>query len=156
MTPAAVSQEFFLDHIVLIVPADHPWAERQHVEPAELLRMPFIIREPTAGTRKVMLAEFGKYDIALEDMNIFLQIGNAEAIVKTIEAGFGISFVSRMAAAWALDRGSVIEVPVAGFDLRRKLYMMRYKLRTPQRAIEAFWNFIHDPINADVLHLAEA
>jgi DNA-binding transcriptional LysR family regulator len=148
-------QEFFQDHIVLIVPADHPWAARQHVEPAELLRTPFIMREPTA-TRKVMLAEFGKHDIKLAEMDIFLEIGNAEAIVKTIEAGFGVSFVSRMAAAWALDRGTVVEVPVAGFDLRRKLYMMRYKLRTSQRAIEAFWGFIHDPINADLLHLAES
>ena len=149
-------QEFFQDHIALIVPADHPWAARQHIEPAELLRTPFIMREPTAGTRKVMLAEFGKHDIKLEDIDIFLEIGNAEAIVKTIEAGFGVSFVSRMAAAWALERGTVVEVPVAGFDLRRKLYMMRYNLRTPQRAVEAFWGFIHDPINADLLHLAES
>jgi len=148
-------QEFFQDHIVLIVPAEHRWAERQHIEPAELLRTPFIAREPTSGTSKVMLAEFGKHDIRLEDMDIFLQIGNAEAIVKTVEAGFGVSFVSRMSAAWALDRGTVIEVPVAGFDLRRKLYMMRYKLRPPQRAIEAFWGFVHDPQNADLLHLAE-
>ena len=58
--------------------------------------------------------------------------------------------------AWALERGTVVEVPVTGFDLRRKLYMMRYKLRTPQRAVEAFWGFIHDPINADLLHLAES
>ncbi len=149
-------QEFFQDHIVLIVPAEHPWARRQSVEPAELLGTPFIIREPTSGTRKVMLAEFGKHDIELEDMDIFLEVGNAEAIVKTIEAGFGVSFVSRMAAAWALERSTVVEVPVADFDLRRKLYMMRNKLRTPQRAIEAFWGFIHDPINADLLHLAES
>jgi LysR family transcriptional regulator, low CO2-responsive transcriptional regulator len=149
-------QEFFQDHIVLIVPLNHPWAERKYVEPAELLRTPFIMREPTSGTRKVMLAEFGKHDISLEDMDIFLEMGNAEAIVKTVEAGFGVSFVSRLSAAWALERGTVVEVPVAGFDLRRKLYMMRYKLRPPQRALEAFWNFVHDPQNADVLHLAES
>jgi DNA-binding transcriptional LysR family regulator len=149
-------QEFFQDHIVLIVPADHPWAARQHIEASELLRVPFIMREPTSGTRRVLLAEFGKHDIDPEDMDIFLEIGNAEAIVKTIEAGFGVSFVSRLSAAWALDRGTVVEVPVVDFDLRRKLYMMRYKLRTPQRAVEAFWGFVHDPHNADLLHLAES
>jgi LysR family transcriptional regulator, low CO2-responsive transcriptional regulator len=149
-------QDFFQDHIVLIVPANHPWAERKYVEPAELLRTPFIMREPTSGTRKVMLAEFGKHDISLEDMDIFLEMGNAEAIVKTVEAGFGVSFVSRLSAAWALDGGTVVEVPVSDFDLRRKLYMMRYKLRTPQRAVEAFWGFVHDPLNADLLHLAES
>jgi len=111
-------QEFFQDHIVLIVPADHPWAARQHIEPAELLRTPFIMREPTSGTRKVMLAEFGKHDINPEDMDIFLEMGNAEAIVKTVEAGFGVSFVSRLSAGWALNRGTVVEVPVSDFDRR--------------------------------------
>jgi len=149
-------QEFFQDHIILIVPADHPWAARQHIEPSELLKIPFIIREPTSGTRKVMLAELGKHGIGLEEMDIFLEVGNAEAIVKTVEAGFGVSFVSRFAAGWALDRGTVVEVPVAGFDLRRKLYMVRNKMQTTHRAVEAFWGFVHDPANADVLRLAEA
>ena len=52
-----------------------------------------------------MLAELGKHDITLDDMDIFLEIGNAEAIVKTVEAGFGVSFVSHLAAACALERG---------------------------------------------------
>jgi DNA-binding transcriptional LysR family regulator len=149
-------QEFFQDHIVLIVPANHAWASRSSVEPSELLSTPFLIRESASGTRRVMLAELGKHDITLEDMDIFLEIGNAEAIVKTVEAGFGVSFVSRLASGWALNQGTVIEVPVTGFDLRRTLYMMRNKQRTSQRSIEAFWGFIHDPINADLLHLAEA
>jgi DNA-binding transcriptional LysR family regulator len=149
-------QEFFQDHIILIVPADHPWVARRQIEPSELLTMPFIIRESTSGTRKVMLAELGKHNIGLEDMDIFLEIGNAEAIIKTVEAGFGASFVSRFAAGWALDKGTVVEVSVAGFDLRRKLYMVRNKMQTAHRAVEAFWVFVHDPINADVLQLAEA
>jgi DNA-binding transcriptional LysR family regulator len=148
-------QEFLIDHIVLIVPADHPWALREHVELTELLEMPFVIREPSSGTRQVMLVELGKYDIALDDMNIFLEVGNAEAIVKTVEDGFGVSFVSRLAAAWALDRGSVVEVPVAGVDLRRKIFMVRKDIQEANRAMDAFWGFVHDPSNADLLYLAE-
>jgi DNA-binding transcriptional LysR family regulator len=149
-------QEFFQDHITLIAPADHPWTARQHIEPSELLKTSFIVREPTSGTHKVMLAELGKHGISLEDMDVFLEIGNAEAIVKTVEAGFGVSFVSRFAAAWALDKGTVVEVPVAGFDLRRKLYMVRNKMQIAHRAVEAFWVFVHDPVNIDLLRLAES
>jgi len=149
-------QEFFRDHIVLVAPADHPWASRPSIEPTELLTTPFIIREPTSGTRKVLLAELGGHDIALEDMDIFLELGNAEAIVRTVEAGFGVSFVSRLAAACALDRGTVVEVPVAGFDLRRKIHMVRNTMHPANRAVEAFWGFVHDPANVDLLRLAEA
>lgn len=148
-------QEFFIDHIIMIAPPDHPWAIRQSIEPAELLETPIIIREPTSGTLRVMLAELGKYDIRLDDMDIFLEVGNAEAIVKTVEAGFGVSFVSRLAAAWALERGTVVEVPVTNFDLHRKVYMVRSQIREANRAVEAFWGFVHDSINADVLRLAE-
>jgi DNA-binding transcriptional LysR family regulator len=148
-------QEFFHDHIILIVPAEHPWAAREYIDPSELLEQPLIIREPTSGTRRVMLAELGKHDIVLDDMNIFMELGNAEAIIKTIEAGFGVSFVSRVAAEWALDRGSVVEVKVAGFDLHRTVYMAQRNIHEANRAVEAFWGFVHDPANADLLHMAE-
>lgn len=149
-------QEFFVDRIVLIAPADHPWASRAHIEASDLLETPFIIREPSSGTRRVLLAELGKHDIALDDMDIFLEMGNAEAIVKTVEVGFGVSFVSHLAAAWALDVGSVVEVPVADVDLRRKIFMVRRRINEANRAAEAFWGFVHDPANADLLRLAEA
>jgi DNA-binding transcriptional LysR family regulator len=149
-------QEFFRDHIVLIAPADHPWASHPVIEPTELLTTPFILREPSSGTRKVLLAELGGHDIALEDMDIFLEVGNAEAIVNTVEAGFGVSFVSRLAAVGALERRAVVEVRVAGFDLRRTIHMVRNTLHPANRAVEAFWGFVHDPANADLLRLAEA
>ncbi len=148
-------QEFFNDHIILIVPANHPWAARQYIDPSELLETPMIIREPTSGTSHALLAELGKHSIILDDIDICLEVGNSEAIVKAVEAGFGVSFVSRLAADWALDNGTVVKVPVADFDLRRKVYLIRSEVHEPHRAVEAFWSFVHDPANADLLRLVE-
>jgi DNA-binding transcriptional LysR family regulator len=148
-------QEFFLDHVVLIAPSINPWLSGKEIEPADLIEIPFIIREPNSGTRKVMLAELGKHDISLDDMNIVLEVGNAEAIVKAVESGFGVSFVSRLAAEWALSLKSVIKVSVKDVDLRRKVFMVRKQMQVPNRALEAFWGFVHDPGNADLLRMAE-
>ncbi|HEY47633.1 MAG: hypothetical protein AMJ88_09190 [Anaerolineae bacterium SM23_ 63] len=148
-------QEFFIDHIVLIVPPDHSWASTEVIEPSALVNVPFILREASSGTHKVMLAELGKHDISLDDMDVSLEVGNAEAIVKSVEAGFGVAFVSRLSAAWALSLGSVVEIPIEGFDLRRKIYMIRKQIQAPNRAVEAFWGFVHDPENKDLLILAE-
>jgi DNA-binding transcriptional LysR family regulator len=63
-------QPFFTDSATLIVSADHRWASRQYVEPEELLDELLIIREPTSGTRRVMLTELAKHDITLDDLNI--------------------------------------------------------------------------------------
>jgi DNA-binding transcriptional LysR family regulator len=150
------SQEFLKDSITLIVPANHPWAFRRSIEPDDLLEEPMIIREPTSGTRQVLLAELAKHDITLDDLNIFLEVGNAEATVRTVAAGFGISFVSTLATIYPLERGYVVEVPVTGLELQRTIYMIRRSLDEPNRPQEVFWAFIHDPSNADLLQLAES
>ena len=147
-------QTFFRDSITLIVPADHPWAFCQSIGPEDLVEEPMIIREPTSGTRRVLLTELAKHDITLDDLNIFLELGNAEAIVRTVVAGFGVSFVSTLATACPLERGNVVEVPVAGLELQRRIYMVRCSLDEPNRPQEAFWSFVHDPANTDLLRLA--
>lgn len=148
-------QEFFKDSISLIVPANHPWASRQYIEPGELLSEPMIIREPTSGTRRVMLTQLAQHDITLDDLNVFLELGNAEAIVRTVAAGFGVSFVSTLATTCPIERGHVVEVPIAGLELRRTIYMIRRSLDVPNRPQEVFWGFVHVPANADLLRLPE-
>jgi DNA-binding transcriptional LysR family regulator len=152
--PDLACQTFFVDRIILIAPANHPWAQGREIDPSDLLDQPFLIREPTSGTRRVMLTELAKYDITLDDMNLFMELGNAEAIVRTVEAGFGVSFVSRLAAAWALRQGAVVEVSVAGIDLCRQVYMVQKIIREANRAVEAFWGYVHDPANADLFQMA--
>ncbi len=147
-------QVFFNDTITLIVPAGHPWALRGAIDPAELVNEQMIIRESTSGTRRVLLTELAKFDIKFDDLDISLELGNAEAIVATVEEGFGVSFVSTLAADWALKLGQVAAVPVEGLDLRRTIYMARRIIETPNRPQEAFWNFVHDPSNRDLLHMA--
>jgi DNA-binding transcriptional LysR family regulator len=148
-------QAFFNDHIILIAPASHRWALRPHIDPSELLETPIIIREPTSGSRHALLVELGKHSITLDAMDVFMEIGNAEAIVKTVEAGYGVSFVPRLSAEWALSKGTVVEVPVTGFDLRRMIYLIRPEIQEANRAIDAYWGFVHDSANIDLLRLAE-
>ena len=149
-------QEFFEDVITLIVPREHPWALRRAIDPEELINEPMIIREPNSGTRRVLLSELAKHDIGLDDLNIFMQLGNAEAIVRTVATGYAVSFVSTLASACPLERGHVVNVEVLGMNMRRKVYMMRKRLEEPHRAQEAFWSFVHSPVNLDLIKLAEA
>ena len=148
-------QEFFHDRITLIVPGNHRWAHRPAIEPSEILQEPVIMREPTSGTRSVVLEELAKHDISLEDLNIFMELGNAEAIVRTVAAGYGIAFVSELAAAYPLERGNIVDVRVEGLNLQRTIYMVRKRISAPHRPRDVFWGFIHDPANADLIGLAE-
>jgi DNA-binding transcriptional LysR family regulator len=149
------SQEFFQDTISLIVPADHRWVGRKAIEPAEILEEPLILREETSGTRRVLLSELSKFDICMDDINIFMELGNAEAIVRTVAAGYGVAFVSKLASAYPMEKGNIEEISVEGLNLKRTIYMVRKKIRNPHRPSEAFWTFIHAPENEDLILLPE-
>jgi DNA-binding transcriptional LysR family regulator len=147
------SQRFFRDVITLIVPSNHRWAFRKRVEPSELLEEPIIMREETSGTRRVVLTELAKHDISLDDLNVFMELGNAEAIVRTVAAGYGISFVSSLASACPMERGNVIDIEVDGISLQRNVYMVRKRISAPHRPRDVFWSYIHDPANVDLLSM---
>lgn len=149
-------QYFFTDHISFIVPENHPLSKRDSIQPSELLEVSSILREPTSGTRRVLQAELAKHDISFDDMNVLMEVGNAEAIVLAIAGGLGVSFVSRMASAYARVWGCVVEVEVEGLDLKRKICIARRKLSHPNLVRDAFWAFIHSPENKDILSLPEA
>ncbi len=147
-------QKFFQDSITMIVPTNHPFTAREKVYPEDLVNQPIIMREETSGTRRVVLAELAKFDIRLDDLDIFMEIGNAEAIVRTVAAGYGISFISRLAISCPLKSGALANIPVEGFNLVRNIYMVRKRLKEPSRPQEAFWSFIHAPSNLDLIQSA--
>jgi DNA-binding transcriptional LysR family regulator len=148
-------QEFFHDKIILIVPVNHRWAPRTSIEPSEVIEESIIMREPTSGTRRVVLGELAKHDISLEDLNIFMELGNAEAIVHTVADGYGVAFVSELSASCPLERGNVVAIPVEGLNLQRTIYMVRKRIGDSYRPRDAFWSFVHAPENADLLKLPE-
>lgn len=149
------SQVFFRDTITLIVPSNHRWAVRKSIEAGELLEEPLILREETSGTRRVVLSELAKYDISLDDLIIFMELGNAEAIVRTVAAGYGVAFVSKLATACPLERGNVVDLEVEGLNLRRTIYMARKAGSSPHRPRDAFWGFIHAFENTDLIQMPE-
>jgi DNA-binding transcriptional LysR family regulator len=153
--PGMEIQEFFEDSIALIVHKSHPWVHYQSIQPSDLIDEPLIIREVTSGTRRVMLEQLAKNDIKLEDLNIFMEMGNAEAIVATVAKGYGAAFVSRLSTAHELLLGDVVEIPVEGMELRRTIYMVRKSIEAPnQHSQEVFWSFVHDESNQDLLQMA--
>jgi DNA-binding transcriptional LysR family regulator len=133
---------FLSDPVILIVPIDHPWAERGQVEPRDLLQESFILREEASGTRRVLEGGLAAHGIAIEQLKIVMEMGNSEAIRTAVEAGIGVAFVSRLVAAAGIETGRVVEVAVAGMDLKQELYIGASLNRPATRAQAAFWDLI--------------
>ena len=72
-------QEFFNDSIALIVPNEHPFAQRPFIQPDDILSERLLCREATAGTRRVLITELAKHDITMDDLNSFPGIGECRS-----------------------------------------------------------------------------
>jgi DNA-binding transcriptional LysR family regulator len=104
------------DELVLVVAADHPWSHRRRaVTPDELLATPLITREPGSGTRVALDEALGAPVRAAQEL------GSNAAIRVGVQSGAAPAVLSRLAVADALASGALLEVPVAGLDLRRQL-----------------------------------
>jgi DNA-binding transcriptional LysR family regulator len=135
-------QLFLSDPIILVVPVDHPWAKRDQVEPRELLQEKMILREEASGTRRVLEGGLVAQGIAVEELDIVMEIANSEAIRTAVEAGIGVAFISRLVAAAGIETGRVVEVGVTGMDLQQELHIGACLNRPATRAQAAFWEFV--------------
>jgi len=149
-----VYEPFTTDRIVLIVSADHPWADGRTVTPADLIGQPFISREESSGSREVLAEGLAARGIDVSQLEVTLTLANAEAIEMSVEAGIGIAFVSQLAASRGLALGRVVEVPVAGLDLRRQIYMAHHQRRATTPLQQAFWDYAFSPESAPLRKMA--
>jgi DNA-binding transcriptional LysR family regulator len=134
-------ERFLDDQVVLIVPPDHAWADGRVVTPEDLLNVPFILREPTAGTYEVLAEGLNAHRLDISQLHVALTLASAEAIEMSVEAGIGAAFVSRLEAHRGLATGKVVEVGVQGMMLSRTIYMVRHTRRAATPLQEAFWEF---------------
>ncbi|MFN2168374.1 MAG: LysR substrate-binding domain-containing protein [Anaerolineae bacterium] len=146
-------QPFLQDHVVLIVPAGHPWSDGRAVRAEELCETPFIQRESAAGSYQVVAEALTARGLDIANLQSVLTLANAEAIEMSVEAGIGAAFVSRLAAERGLELGRVCEVPVQDMTLTRTIYMVRHQRRPATPAQGAFWDFALNPASQPIRRL---
>jgi len=141
------------DPIVLIVPADHPWASRGEIEPRELLEEDLILREKTAGTRRALEDELAEHGIHADQLQTVMVMGSSEAIRTAVEEKIGVAFISRLVASAGIELGRIVEVDVANLDLKQQLYIGHNIRRPATKAQTAFWEFAFALANRALLEL---
>jgi DNA-binding transcriptional LysR family regulator len=139
---------FFKDEVILIAPADHPWARSCHIHPDDLLDVPLIMREKGSGTAEVVTQKLEALDMVPEKLNMVMVLGNTEAIAMSVEEGIGLAFVSRLAAARGLALGRLVEISIEGVTLTRDLYIARNRRFPFTRSQAAFWEFTRHTLAA--------
>lgn len=111
-------EPFMEDEMVLVVPASHEWAERE-IDLRTLATQPLLIREYGSGSRRVVEAALAKAGLKAKDLNTTMELDSTEGLLNGVEAGLGVTFVSRWAARNQLALGAVRLAQVKGLRITR-------------------------------------
>ncbi len=139
--PDIEAVSFLCDPIVLIAPLTHPWAQREEIEPEELLDADFIMREPSSGTFHTVTESLKQVNISVTELRTLITLGNAEAIALSVQEGLGVGFISEMVIE-RICPGRVAQVNVRGLNICRNIYIGHNSRRPASGAQAAFWNFL--------------
>jgi DNA-binding transcriptional LysR family regulator len=95
------------DSLVLVTPEGHPLVQTESADFSQLQQYDFVLREEGSGTLKMMEHYLAEKGLSFEDLTVAVSIGSTESVIAAVEAGLGISFISRLAAMPAQRAGRI-------------------------------------------------
>ncbi|MEM9564858.1 MAG: LysR family transcriptional regulator [Actinomycetota bacterium] len=105
----------FDDELVLVVAPDHPLADREAVEPGDLLGEIYLTYNPTPTPG----FEYDRFIRSGDEYpRVVTVVPQTAAITELVAAGAGVSILSRWALTSAIDAGRIVPVRCGGDGLR--------------------------------------
>ena len=139
---AALKQEpVYTDTLVLVAPADHPFAGRPSVGINELPGQRLIARETGSGTMASIQRILADAGVDARQWTPSVVLGSTQAVLNGVEAGLGVSFVSALAARRGVSAGTIAAVALDGAALERDLFMVYQEERITTRLLEEFTEY---------------
>jgi len=129
-----------MDQLVAIVPKSHPLAGLKKIKLEELLKYPYICREEGSGTREVIADYLSACNINLNEMSICMELGSPEAVKGAVEAGMGVSIVSRATINKELQLNTLVALTLDP-NLDRPFSFVHQKQKFRHRAMDELLDF---------------
>jgi DNA-binding transcriptional LysR family regulator len=136
-------EPFFADQVILACPAGHPFADRT-VTLEELRGESLILMQEGAGVRQIVEDALRRQGVRLRDLDVRLELGLQESVRRAVEAGFGVTFISRTAVESDLAAGRLAEARVDGLEATREISLASASGRARTRVAEAFVAFARE------------
>ncbi len=140
--------ELFADKLALAVQAKHPWVRKKSVSLHDVVKEPFIMREPESGTRKVFAKILQDNGLAESDLHEVAEIGSTAAIKEAVKAGIGISILSSRSLKDGIACGTLAAISLKDVNLYRHFYLIVRKNRELSPVASAFIDYLRE--NADM------
>ena len=131
------------DELMFICQPSHAMAKKTGITPQEIVTLPFLCREEGSGTREVINEYLEDNKVSAHDLNLCMEFGSPEAIKSAVEAGLGVSIVSRATVGKELKLKTLVAIPLNPV-LERPFSFVHQRQKFRLRAVEEFMNFAHE------------
>jgi DNA-binding transcriptional LysR family regulator len=138
-------EPFFSDQVILACPPSHSFAGRT-ITLDELRADTLILMQDGAGVRQVVEDALRRQGVRLRDLDVRLELGLQESVRRAVEAGYGVTFISRTAVEADLAAGRLAEARVAGLDVTREISLASATGRARTRVADAFVAFAREQL----------
>jgi DNA-binding transcriptional LysR family regulator len=138
-------EPFFSDQVILACPPSHSFAGRT-ITLDELRDDTLILMQDGAGVRQIVEDALRRQGVRLRDLDVRLELGLQESVRRAVEAGYGVTFISRTAVEADLAAGRLAEARVAGLDVTREISLASATGRARTRVADAFVAFAREQL----------
>ena len=138
-------EPFFSDQVILACPPSHSFAGRT-ITLDELREDTLILMQDGAGVRQIVEDALRRQGLRLRDLDVRLELGLQESVRRAVEAGYGVTFISRTAVEADLAGGRLAEARVAGLDVTRQISLASATGRARTRVADAFVSFAREQL----------
>jgi len=133
-------EPFFSDQVILACPPGHRFADRT-VTLDELRGESLILMQEGAGVRQIVEDGLRRQGVRLRELDVRLELGLQESVRRAVEAGYGVTFISRTAVESDLAAGTLAEARVQGLEATREISLASATGRARSRVAESFVAF---------------
>ena len=140
-------EPFFSDEVILACPPGHRFAGRT-ISLDELREESIVLMQEGAGVRQVIEDALRRQGVRLRDLDVRLELGLQESVRAAVEAGYGVTFISRTAVEADLEAGTLAEAQVEGMAASREISLASATGRTRSRVADAFVEFARGRLSA--------
>lgn len=113
------------DELVLVGPLGHPLCDGRPVTPDALVAVRWVLREQGSGTRAVLEAALAALGVRRGQLDIAFALPSNESVRAAVEAGAGVTVISRLVVADALNAGQLAAAALALSP--RHFYSLRHR-----------------------------
>jgi len=133
------AEPFLQNPLVVIAAPTHPLARTRKIQPPQLAKETFLLREQGSGTRGVVERFFASHHLALP---AHMEMDTNEAIKQSVQAGIGIGIISRHGIELELETKRLVILDVDHFPIVRHWYIVHRKDKRPSTAAQEFERFL--------------